>query len=113
MARYKTPQALAKITGATEKHPERYGKNIYAKSAPLGDAPAFLSQKERNEWKRIAKEFPWLARSDRMLVEIVVRLLIRIQEPGCPIGVYAQLRLCLAAMGGSPVDAGRVHVLAP
>jgi hypothetical protein len=106
MPRKRTPLAVAK---ATNSHPERYINRVEPPVRPLGSPPKHLSDTERDVWQNFANEMPWLARSDRHIVAIASRLSVLAERPGCPIGIYAQLRLCLSAMGGTPCDKTRVH----
>lgn len=56
-----------------------------------------------------ASEMPWLARSDRTLVEVASKLRARMMtDPEMGVNALAQLRLCLSAMGGTPADRSKV-----
>jgi len=52
---------------------------------------------------------PWLRASDKWIVGLASQLSARTHEVDCPIGIYAQLRLCLSSMGGTPADRSRVQ----
>jgi hypothetical protein len=108
MSRKRTPLAVAKATGAHLAHPGRYADRRQPRTEALEGPPDKLTPKEAEAWREIVSEMPWLGRSDRAITEMAARLSVRVQEPDCPIGVYAQLRLCLTAMGGTPVDRQRV-----
>ena len=106
--RHRQPLAKAKLTGASAKNPQRYRDVSDPKVDALGNAPAILSADEREVWQEIASDIPWLKKSDAMLLAITCKLSVLSRQPGCPVAVYAQLRLCLASMGGTPTDRGRI-----
>lgn len=100
--------AEAKITGADIKNPKRHQCRADPPVRGLGEPPQSLSDEQRAAWVAFAEELPWLAASDRMIVELTSMLCVMVRQPGCPLGVYAQLRLCLSSLGGTPVDRSRV-----
>lgn len=109
MPRHRLPKELAKITGADIAQPGRFAARTEPKSAPIGDAPDKLTSDERAAWIGLVDDMPWLTASDRTITEMAARLVARINvDPACPIGVYTQLRLCLSAIGGTPVDRSKV-----
>jgi hypothetical protein len=108
MSRSKTPIDKARLFGADIKNPKRFEGVSEPLVGALGDPPAGLTDGERTEWLSIASDVPWLKQSDRMLLGITCKLAILARQPGCPIAVFAQLRLCLASMGASPTDRGRI-----
>lgn len=108
MPRYRTPPAVARVTGADRLHPGRHAQRVEVATGPLGEPPQSLNEAERKAWVEYADAMPWLGRADRTLVRLASRLTVKIGEPDCPLGAYTQLRLCLASMGGTPVDRSRV-----
>ncbi|OAN86069.1 hypothetical protein A8B74_07430 [Sulfitobacter geojensis] len=108
MARNKTPIAKARLLGADVKHPERYADQPEPNGKPLGPAPAHLTAGQRDIWAEYAADMPWLTASDKHIVALAVMLTAKTHETDCPMGYFAQLRLCLASMGGTPVDYARV-----
>ncbi|MBA96594.1 MAG: hypothetical protein CMN14_03730 [Roseobacter sp.] len=108
MPRKRMPAKVAEMTGDTIKHPERHKGRAAPPVTPLGRAPARLSKDERAEWEAFRADMPWLCRSDRHVVEIAARMSVRIREKDCPLGIFAQLRLCLSSMGATPTDRSRV-----
>ncbi len=109
MPRKRTPSAVARVTGDTLKHPERYEDRADPPIAPLGHPPARMSEPEKEVWREFAELMPWLGGSDRRMVGLACMLSVRVTEPDCPLGILAQLRLCLSSMGGTPVDRSRVQ----
>lgn len=108
MPRKRVPAEVAEMTGDTIKHPERHKGRATPPVTPLGRAPARLCKAERAEWEAFRADMPWLCRSDRHVVEIAARMSVRIREKDCPLGIFAQLRLCLSSMGATPTDRSRV-----
>ena len=108
MARHRLPTQLAKITGADKQHPARHAGRSNPTTQVLGAAPAHLSAAQRKAWATFADEMPWLGASDRALVEVASRLRVLITEPDAPMAGFAQLRMCLSSMGGTPADRSRV-----
>lgn len=108
MARPRTPAAVAAATGAAAKNPQRFRDRKEPKSSPLGKPPCSFTDDQREAWEMFADEMPWLGKSDRMVVEVASRLRAAMQEPDFPMAGYAQLRMCLSAMGGTPADRSKV-----
>ena len=113
MARQRTPTAIAiaiaRLTGEHAKRPERYQDRAEPPTSDLGAPPADLSPAAVAVWMDLADEMPWLSGGDKWIVGLTARLSALTQAPDCPIGVYAQLRLCLASMGGTPADRSKVQ----
>lgn len=114
MANRKKPHALAQITGAAMKNPQRYrDSDPGASLPPLGEPPAWLPEgdasKAQTAWREISGLAPWLNRSHRGLTAIAATVLGRIIA-GKDVGVQALnlLRQCLGSMGLTPADAHRV-----
>jgi hypothetical protein len=109
MPRPKTPQAVARITGANIKDPKRYADRADPVLPGVGTAPARLSPEQRATWADLVSDLPWLRRSDRTLLELACRLTTRMRtDPEMGIAALTQLRMCLSAMGGTPVDRSKV-----
>lgn len=109
MPRPRTPAAVADAIGAGIKNPDRYKGRSAPKVDALGAAPNTLTGIEAKAWAMFASEMPWLARSDRTLVEVASKLRARMMtDPEMGVNALAQLRLCLSAMGGTPADRSKV-----
>ncbi|MHC1949868.1 hypothetical protein IF803_36720 [Bradyrhizobium sp. UFLA06-06] len=108
MPRQRIPTAKARLEGRHIKDPQRYKRNEPTADA-IGDPPKWLNDAQRAAWREFAGELPWLNRSHRALVEIACAVRARLQS-GEEVGTKALslLRLCLASMGASPVDASKV-----
>lgn len=109
MSRPRLPQEVAKITGAVAKNAGRFKGRSDPKVKSLGPAPKRYTKEQKEIWDEFNSDFPWLGRSDRRVVGLAVKLQDMIDtEPDCPIAVYAQMRMLLSAMGGTPVDRSKV-----
>lgn len=105
------PNEIAKITGADILHPGRHASRRDPVVDHIGRPPAHLNADERKAWKTFAKELPWLGSSDRTLVEVASRLRARMMtNPEIGVNALAQLRLCLSAMGATPVDRSKISM---
>lgn len=109
MSRPRLPSAVAKATGAAIKDPQRFRDRKPPKSPPLGKAPRHFTAGQIEAWDLFADEMPWLTKGDRMVVEVAARLRDGMKvNPDFPIAGYAQLRMCLSSMGGTPADRSKV-----
>ena len=109
MSRTRTPKAITRITGQADKHPERFTERVDPPVGAIGPAPKTLGPIERASWNSFAAEMPWLCASDMWIVGLASQLSARTHEVDFPIGIYAQLQLCLSSMGGTPSDRSRVQ----
>jgi hypothetical protein len=110
MPKPRLASAVAKATGAADKNPQRFRDRKEPKVAALGEPPEWMvCENELSAWHGFKQEMPWLAESDRTLVEVAARLRGRmIRDPDMGVNALAQLRLCLQAMGGTPSDRSKV-----
>ena len=104
------PQEVAKVTGAVVKNAGRFKGRSSPKVKSLGPAPKRFTPEQVAIWGEFNADFPWLGRSDRRLVGLAVLLQSQIDtNPDCPVAVFAQMRMLLSAMGGTPVDRSKVQ----
>ena len=111
MSRPRLPQQVASVTGADKRSPGRFAKRKTPKVLSLGPAPKRFSPAKVEIWDEFNKDFPWLGRSDRSLVEVATNLMdqMRVLGDQTPIALYAQMRMILGQMGGTPVDRSKVQ----
>lgn len=110
MARPRLTTQQAAVTGADRKDPQRFKDRATPTVAPLGTPPERLSEAVKAAWIDLADDLPWLARSDRKMLELTAQLSVMAQEPGAPVSVFAQLRLALGSLAATPVDRSKVAV---
>lgn len=108
--RPRLPNKVASVTGAVAKNAGRFRDRREPKVKSLGPAPKRFSEGQAAIWNDFNADFPWLGRSDRALVEVAVNLLDQMRTLGdeTPIALYAQMRMILGQMGGTPVDRSKV-----
>ena len=106
--RPRLPQDVAKITGAADKNAKRFKDRASPKVKSLGPAPKAFTDEQREIWNEFNADFPWLGRTDRKLVGMACLLQDAINAGDAPIAYFAQLRLMLSSMGGTPVDRSKV-----
>lgn len=101
------------MTGAVAKNAGRFKGRASPRVKSLGPAPKRFSEDQKKIWDDFNSDFPWLGRSDRALVEVATNLMDQMRHLGdeTPIALYAQMRMVLSQMGGTPVD--RSKVIAP
>ena len=108
--RPRLPQEVAKVTGAIAKNAGRFADRATPKVKSIGPAPKHFSDEQREIWDAFNSDFPWLGRTDRNLVGLACILQDAINAGDAPIAYFAQLRLMLSSMGGTPVDRSKVQV---
>lgn len=111
MPRPRLPNDVAKVTGADKRSPGRFKGRSDPKVKSLGPAPKRFTDEQREIWDEFNADFPWLGRSDRAIVEVATKLtdLMRTLGAETPVAVYAQMRMTLGQMGGTPVDRSKVN----
>jgi len=109
MANARTPALKAAVTGTAARNPGRFADRKEPKSQALGKPSAFLDEHGIQAWEGFKRELPWLAESDRALVEIASSVRGRLLA-GEDVGVTAlsMLQSMLSKMGGSPADRSKV-----
>ena len=112
MPAHRLPAAKAAVTGAAIKDPQRHKDRKEPSVIPLGEPSLFLDPFGQQAWLAFQKELPWLAESDRALVEIASSVRGRLLA-GEDVGTTAlsMLQSILSKMGASPAD--RTKVAAP
>ena len=99
------PLAKARVLGADRKNPARFRDRAAPAVRPLGAPSAWLSGLQVEAWEAFRREIPWLAESDRSLLEVAAVVRARLMA-GEEVGVQALnlLRQCVEQMGGIPAD---------
>lgn len=110
MPRPRLTQHQAAVTGADRKDPQRFKNRATPTTQPLGEPPERLSEPVRAAWLDLAADLPWLARSDRKMLELTAQLSVMAQAPDAPVSVFAQMRLCLSSLAATPVDRSKIAV---
>lgn len=115
MPRPRKPVAVARVTGAALKNPQRYSGRTEAFQGPVGEPYENMTDAEQTWWETLAGEFPWLSISDRQALREVSEMLserdsYRLRGEPVPIGIRREIRLHLSSFGGNPSDRSRVKL---
>jgi hypothetical protein len=104
-------QSLTELahTGTLGKNRDRYQSRIASRTTvitPLGKAPVHLSATERSIWAEVVRCAPpgLLTKSDRLSLEIVVRLVACVRSPEAKSGDSTVLMALLGHFGMNPSD---------
>ena len=110
MARPRLPAEVASVTGADKRSPGRFKGRSAPVAKSLGLPPKRFTPYQVEIWNEFNEDMPWLGRSDRRVVGLAVILQSEIDDPltKTPVAVFAQMRMLLGAMGGTPVDRSKV-----
>lgn len=106
--RPRVPTAVAKATGAAAKNPKRFKDRAAPKVAPIGQAPSYFDEDEREAWNFFATELPWLGASDRTILEMAARIRARMKEGMISMAAMTELRQILNALGATPAARSKV-----
>lgn len=109
--RPRLPQAVAKVTGAAAKNPQRFRDRASPKVPPIGAAPKHFNKDQREAWDFYVSELPWLGASDRTILEMAARLRAEMKTSIPPVSLMTELRQILNSLGATP--AARSKVSAP
>ena len=109
MPRARTPLAKAEVSGALKKNPQRRKGKAAPKGNGLGLPPGWFTAVQKRMWAAFKKELPWLAESDRAVMEIACVLRAALYN-GEEVGVSKLnlLRLLLAQLGATPADRSKI-----
>lgn len=110
MPRPRIPKQKAEVSGAVTKDPGRHKARKPPKiEAPLGGAPAWMTESQARMWNTFVAEMPWLNGSHRAIVEIAATIRAALAD-GAEVGVTRLnlLRQCLGQLGATPADASKV-----
>ena len=112
MPQPRTPTALLAINGGLSKNPGRYADRVNEpqSNGPIGEPPAGFNKARKAIWAEVVSLVPdgVLAKSDRLILELIVGLLYDLRAGDSNIAAIAQLRMALASLGMTPADRSRV-----
>lgn len=111
MAAPRTPLKKLKLMGSTITNPARFKDRREPASVPLGEPSPYLTDMQQAAWRSFQAEIPWLAESDRALLELACQVRARMLEGELlTVNYLTVLRQCLSAMGATPADRSRVAI---
>jgi len=110
MARSRTPNDKAAVSGADRIHPGRFADRKTPKKArPLGEPYARLNDEQQEVWLEMADLGPWLRSHDRIMLEISCRMIARMRtESEFGVSAIQALSSILSKLGFSPTDVTKV-----
>lgn len=105
----RTPTAKARITGADQRHPERFKDRVDPELDGIGEPSIFLGPTEMAAWEAFKRELPWLTEADRTVLEMASKLRAKMWQDSTPvIGSMTLLRQCLGQLGATPADRSKI-----
>lgn len=110
MARNRTPQSKAEVSGAALNHPGRFKDRKAPKNVkPVGEPYLRMTDAQKECWYELAGEMPWLNSAHRVLLRLACYHAARLDEGG-DFGVSATQALSsiLSKLGATPVDETKV-----
>jgi phage terminase small subunit len=111
----KLSPAIAKVTGAAKRHPERYDVEVITVDQPVGQAPMHMTAAGKRIWEEVVSLYPpqVLRIADRHAVEILCEEMAayRADPAGFPNARLTSLINLVGRLGGTPQD--RVRLALP
>ena len=110
MGRNRLPTNVLELRGSFKKHPERRREEPQTQES-LGDPPDYFNEAESMVWEEVKAEAMEgvLCRSDRLCIEMLVPLVIRLRERQSLKAAERVFMLnTLSRIGGTPADRSRV-----
>ena len=106
----RTPLARAIATGRYQHDKKRFRDHKEPQSTgPLGAAPNWLNEAQRESWETFRAEIPWLNKSHRCLTAIASIAQADLRAGGdLNVRMATLLRQCLGSMGATPSDASKI-----
>lgn len=111
MARPRLPQAKAEASGAVLKNAGRFSDRKGPKKArPIGEPYALMTDAQKECWREMVGDMPWLNSGHRVLLRLACYHAARLDEGG-DFGVSATQALSsiLSKLGATPVDETKVN----
>lgn len=109
MARPRKPLALARLTGAAAKDPQRYrNRHEPVDHRPIGEPYKWLKPEAQAAWREMVPTMPWLRFCHRGIVGITAHLAGQMRAGGLGVSGMNALRQCLGSLGATPADFHRV-----
>lgn len=109
MPNIRLPVEKVKAKGSHLKNPALFADRVEPKVEPLGPPAPHVAGHARVAWYSFVAELPWLAESDRAMLEVASLLRGRmLSGEDMPINALTLLRQCLQTLGATPADRSRV-----
>ena len=102
--------------GAFKKDPQRARAPEPESKHPIGNAPSYFTETQREAWHDFVTDAPpgVLSGAERVLVEMITRLMAEIRESDeVKASVFSRLESLIGKCGMTPADRPRVGVAPP
>jgi hypothetical protein len=111
MARPRTPNAKAEVSGETIKHPGRFESRKTPKRVrAIGEPYARMTEPQRVCWEEFRSELPWLNSGHRTILRMACILAARMDtDPEFGVQATQALSSILSKLGATPVDETKVY----
>jgi hypothetical protein len=111
MARPRTPNAKAEVSGATTIHPGRFeGRKTPKRVRQIGDPYARMTEAQKVCWEEFRAELPWLNSGHRTILRMACILAARMDtDPEFGVQATQALSSILSKLGATPVDETKVN----
>jgi hypothetical protein len=107
----RAPKARLQATGSILKNPKLFAGRKEPKITPLGNPSPHLNAMQRTAWEAFKLEIPWLAESDRAILEGACVLRARaFSGDELSVPALTALRQYLSVLGATPADRTRIVV---
>jgi len=113
MGRLPASTAQLVLSGGLKHDPKRYASRTSEPkpSGPIGNPPSHFSPELRSIWKEFKSQaLPnAMGNSERLILEVMCRLVLRLRQGTISTGETSQLINCLSRLGMTPTDRVRVQ----
>lgn len=109
--RPRLPMAKAEVSGAVSKNAGRFAdRKAPTKARPLGEPYARMTDEQKEVWREMAADMPWLNAGHRVLLRLACYHAARL-DTDSEFGVSATQALSsiLSKLGATPVDETKVN----
>ena len=114
MARPRKSTVEHELNGSFKKDPKRGKAREHQppSNGPVGEPPNYFDDHQRDLWREVVETVPpkVLAKADRLVIEVISRLLEKLRE-GTIRGAELNILIsCLSRLGLTPADRSRVAI---
>lgn len=110
MARPRVPQAKAETSGAVLKNAGRFAdRKAPTKTRPIGEPYARMTDAQKECWRELVADMPWLHAAHRTLLRLACYHAARLDtDPEFGVSATQALSSILSKLGATPVDETKV-----
>jgi broad specificity phosphatase PhoE len=111
MARHRLPAEKAKTAGADLVHPGRFAdRKAPTKTRPIGEPYARMTDAQKECWRELVADMPWLHAAHRTLLRLACYHAARLDtDPEFGVSATQALSSILSKLGATPVDETKVN----